>query len=157
MGIFMIGIVLAAHGPLPTALLASTNMILGELPQVASVSLMPGDSLEGLVDRLQAAVKEVSTGDGVLILLDMFGGTPANAAALLTQQGTDVCAVTGVNLPMLLETFLARMNMEGLPQEGPLRSLAETSLSAGHAGIVDIVEAFKKFQQVKIEQESIGT
>jgi len=153
----MIGIVLAAHGPVPAALLESTNMILGELPQVASVSLMPGDSLEGLIDRLQAAVNEVNTGDGVLILLDMFGGTPANAAAFLTQQTNDVYAVTGVSLPMLLETFMARMSMEGSTQEVPLQSLAEAAFSAGHAGIVDIVDAFKKFQQVKIDQESIGT
>ncbi len=141
----MIGIVLAAHGPLPAAFLESTNMILGELPQVASVSLMPGDSLEGLIDCLQAAVNEVNTGDGVLMMLDMFGGTPANAAALLTQQTNGLCAVTGVNLPMLLETFMARMSTDRL------ESLAETAFSGGQAGIVDIVEAFKKFRQDKTD------
>jgi len=146
----MIGIVLAAHGPLPAAFLESTTMILGELPQVASVSLMPGDSLEGLIDSLQAAVNEVNTGDGVLIMLDMFGGTPANAAVLLTQQTNGLCAVTGVNLPMLLETFMARMNTDRL------ESLAETAFSGGQAGIVDIVEAFKKFRQGKTEQEPMS-
>jgi mannose PTS system EIIA component len=137
----MIGIVLAAHGPLPGALLESTSMILGELPQVTSVSLMPGDSLEGLVECLQTAVHEVNTGDGALILLDMFGGTPANATALLTQQASDLRAVTGINLPMLLETIMARMSTDSL------ESLAETAFSAGKTGIVDIVEAFKKFRQ----------
>jgi mannose PTS system EIIA component len=136
----MIGIVIAAHGPLPGALLESTSMILGELPQVTSISLMPGDSLEGLGERLQAAVHEVNTGDGTLILLDMFGGTPANATALLTQQTSDLRAVTGVNLPMLLETFLARMSTDSL------ESLTETAFSAGRTGIVDIVEAFNKFR-----------
>ena len=140
----MIGIVLAAHGPLPGAFLESTSMILGDLPQVATISLMPGDSLEGLVDRLHAAVNEVNTGDGVLILLDMFGGTPANAAAFLTQQVNDVRAVTGMNLPMLLETVMERMSTDRL------ESLAETAFSAGHTGIVDIVTAFKKFQQDKV-------
>jgi mannose PTS system EIIA component len=139
----MIGIVLAAHGPLPGAFLESTRMILGDLPQVASISLMPGDSLEGLVDRLQAAVNEVNAGDGVLILLDMFGGTPANATAFLTQQALDVRAVTGMNLPMLLETFMARMSTDSL------ESLAETAFAAGQTGIVDIVAAFKKFRQDK--------
>jgi mannose/fructose/sorbose-specific phosphotransferase system IIA component len=139
----MIGIVLAAHGPLPGALLASTRMILGELSQVATISLLPGDSLEGLVERLKAAANEVNTGDGVLILLDMFGGTPANATALLTHQAKEVRAVTGMNLPMLLETFMERMNTD------KLESLAETAFSAGHTGIVDIVAAFKKFQQDK--------
>jgi len=140
MNVLMIGIVLAAHGPLPGALLASSSMIVGELPQVTSVSLMPGDSLEGLVERLQTAVNEVNTGDGALILLDMFGGTPANATTLLTQQTSDLRAVTGINLPMLLETFMARMSTDSL------ESLAETAFSAGKSGIVNIVEAFKKFQ-----------
>jgi PTS system mannose-specific IIA component len=139
----MIGIVLAAHGPLPGAFLESTSMILGDLPQVASISLMPGDSLEGLVDRLQAAMREVNTGDGVLILLDMFGGTPANATAFLSQQAQDLRAVTGMNLPMLLETFMARMSTDSL------KSLAETAFTAGQTGILDIVEAFKKFRQDK--------
>lgn len=140
----MIGIVLAAHGPLPVAFLESTKMILGELPQVTYISLMPGDSLEGLVDRLQIAVREVNTGDGALILLDIFGGTPANAAAFLTQQAGDLRAVSGMNLPMLLETLLARMGTN------ELESLAKTAFAGGQAGIVDIVEAFKKFQQDKV-------
>src|SRR6266581_8047099 len=130
----MIGIVLAAHGPLPGAFLKSTSMILGDLPQVASISLMPGDSLEGLADRLQAAVNEVNTGDGVLILLDMFGGTPANASALLTRQMKGVQAVTGVNLPMMLETLMERMSTDSV------ETLAETASSAGHIGIVDTVQ-----------------
>lgn len=136
----MIGIILAAHGPLPGAFLESTSMILGDLPQVTCLSLMPGDSLEGLVDRLQTATNEVNTGDGVLILLDMFGGTPANATALLTQQISNVQAVTGMNLPMLLEIFMARMGTDKLAE------LTNAAFSAGQAGIVNIVEAFKKFR-----------
>ncbi len=118
----MIGMVLAAHGPLPGAFLESTSMILGDVPQVACISLMPGDSLEGLVDRLRTAVNEVNTGDGVLLLLDIFGGTPANAAAFLAQQVSDV-------------------------RTDKLEALAETAFSAGQAGITDIGKAFKKFQQ----------
>jgi len=137
----MIGIVLAAHGPLPGAFLESTSMILGDVPQVASISLMPGDSLEGLVDRLRTAVNEVNTGDGTLVLLDTFGGTPANAAAFLAQQVSDVRAITGMNLPMLLETFMARLSTD------KLELLAETAFSAGQAGVTDIGAAFKKFQQ----------
>lgn len=136
----MIGIVLAAHGPLPGALLESTSMILGEAPQVASVSLMPGDSLEDLVERLRSEVNNVNAGDGVLILLDMFGGTPANAMALLAQQTNEVQAITGVNLPMLLEILMARMHTDKLDK------LTETAFSAGHTGIVNIVESFKKFR-----------
>lgn len=137
----MIGIVIAAHGSLPEALLDSTRMIYGEPNQTATVALMPGDSLEGLIERLRAAVEQVNSGDGVLILLDMFGGTPANAAALISQQIVNVYAVTGANLPMLLETFMQR--------EGTERAvdLTETAFAAGQAGIINVVEAFKKFRQ----------
>ena len=137
----MIGIVIAAHGSLPDALLDSTRMIYGEPDQTATVALMPGDSLEGLIERLRAAVEQVNSGDGVLILLDMFGGTPANAAALISQQIVNVYAVTGANLPMLLETFMQR--------EGTERAvdLTETAFAAGQAGIINVVKAFKKFRQ----------
>jgi len=137
----MIGIVLAAHGPLPQALLDSCDMILGDLPQVAVVSLMPGDSLEGLVDRLRDAAEEVESGQGVLILLDMFGGTPANATALLSQQRDHLRAVTGVSLPMLLETFLTRQSTD------ELETLTAKAVAAGKDSVVDIVEAFDKFRR----------
>ena len=137
----MIGIIVAAHGPLPNALLESCDMVLGELPQVAPVSLMPGDSLEGLVDRLRDAADAVETGEGVLILLDMFGGTPANATAFLSQQREHVRAVTGANLPMLLETFLARQTNDDL------EALTTVAVKAGRDGVVNVVEAFDKFRR----------
>lgn len=136
----MIGIVLAAHGGLAEALIQSTQMIIGDMEQVATVSLMPGDSLEGLVDRIRAAVEKVNQGEGVLIFLDLFGGTPSNASALLTQQMEGVYAVTGVNFPMLAEIFLTR------PGVKDVQELASAAVIAGQTGIVDVVEAFKNFQ-----------
>jgi PTS system mannose-specific IIA component len=137
----MIGVVLAAHGPLPAALLESCDMIMGGQPQVATVSLMPGDSLEGLVDRLGEAASSVDGGQGVLIFLDMFGGTPANATVLLAQQREDVRAVTGVSLPMLLETFMSRLSTDELD------ALTATAVSSGKDAVKDIVEAFKTFRR----------
>jgi PTS system mannose-specific IIA component len=137
----MIGVVLAAHGPLPAALLESCDMIMGAQPQVATVSLMPGDSLEGLVDRLGEAASSVDDGQGVLIFLDMFGGTPANATVLLAQQREGVRAVTGVSLPMLLETFMSRLSTD------ELGALTATAVSSGKDAVKDIVEAFKTFRR----------
>jgi len=137
----MIGVVLAAHGPLPAALLESCDMIMGGQPQVATVSLMPGDSLEGLVDRLGEAASSVDSGQGVLIFLDMFGGTPANATVMLAQQREQVRAVTGVSLPMLLETFMSRLSTD------ELEALTATAVSAGKDAVSDIVEAFNAFRR----------
>lgn len=145
----MIGLVVVAHGPLPEALLESAAMIVGEFEQIARLSLMPGDSLEGLIDRLQAAAEEVDSGDGVLILLDLFGGTPSNAATLITQQRQNTYAISGVNVPMLLEVLLSRQYQEDA------KSLAETAFASGNQGIVNIVEAFQAYRQRKknIEDE----
>ena len=143
----MIGIVLAAHGPLPEALLESADMILGETENIIPLKLMPGDTLEGLIDRMRDAVKESDTGQGVLILLDLFGGTPSNAAALITQQMEGVHAVSDVNVPMLLETLLARQSSDDV------QALTETATQSGTKGIVNIVEAFQQFQARKRETD----
>ena len=136
----MIGIVLAAHGSLPKAFVESCQMIIGDVEQIATVSLMPGDSLEGLVERIREAVQQVNTGDGALILLDLFGGTPANASALLTQELEQVYAVSGINFPMLAEVVMLRMS------SNDIQELTATAVSAGQAGIVNIGEAFARFR-----------
>ncbi len=141
----MIGIVLAAHGPLPEALLESADMILGDTENIFPLKLMPGDSLEGLIDRMRDTVQEAEAGQGVLILLDLFGGTPSNAAALISQQVEGVHAVSGVNVPMLLETLLARQTMEDV------QALAETATNSGAQGIVNVVKAFQQYQARKQE------
>lgn len=137
----MIGVVIAAHGSLSTALMESTNMILGDMEQVKTVSLVIGDSLEGLIDRVREAVNEVNTGEGVVIFLDLFGGTPSNASALLTQEMDNVFAVTGVNFPMLAEVFTMRPGIDS-PQE-----LVDIAVIAGKNSILDLVKEFNQFNQ----------
>ncbi|MCD4671067.1 MAG: PTS sugar transporter subunit IIA [Anaerolineaceae bacterium] len=137
----MIGVVIAAHGSLSTSLMESTSMILGDMEQVETVSLVIGDSLEGLIERVRDAVNAVNTGEGVVIFLDLFGGTPSNASALLTQEMDNVFAVTGVNFPMLAETFTMRPGVKS-PQE-----LVDIAVNAGKNSILDLVEEFRKFNQ----------
>ena len=137
----MIGVVIAAHGSLSTSLMESTSMILGDMEQVKTVSLVIGDSLEGLIDRVRDAVNEVNTGQGVVIFLDLFGGTPSNASALITQEMDNVFAVTGVNFPMLAEVFTMRPGADS-PQE-----LVDIAVSAGKNSILDLVKKFNEFNQ----------
>lgn len=137
----MIGVVIAAHGSLPTALMESTSMIMGEMEQVETVSLMIGDSLEGLIDRIRDAVNSVNSGNGVVIFLDLFGGTPSNASAFITQEMENVLAVTGVNFPMLAETFSLRPGVD-TPQD-----LVDIAVNSGKSSILDLVKEFKKFNK----------
>ena len=71
----------------------------------------------------------------------MFGGTPANATTLLSQQRDDLRAVTGASLPMLLETFLSRQLTDDLD------ALTATAVRAGKDSVVDVVEAFRQFRR----------
>lgn len=144
----MIGLVLVAHGPLPEALLETAAMIAGKFEGTATLSLMPGDGLEDLVDRLRTAAEGVEDGDGVLILLDLFGGTPSNAATLITQQRDNTYAVSGVNVPMLLEVLLTRQYQDDV------KSLTETAFSSGIQGIVNIVEKFEAYRKSKQRDEA---
>lgn len=102
----MIGVVLCTHRSLAQALFDTAQMILGELPQVAIMSVEPGDAMDVMLERLRAAIAEVDAGAGVLVLCDMFGGTPSNLA--LSFLGEEVELVTGVNLPMLLKLSQSR-------------------------------------------------
>lgn len=109
----MIGVVVCTHGDLADALLDTTRMIVGEFPQAAAVAVRRGDSIEHVLERLRTAIAEVDSGGGVLILCDMFGGTPSNLSLSFLSQ---VEVVTGVNLPMLLKLFTTR--------EGPVAEVA---------------------------------
>ncbi len=98
----MIGIVVVTHGQLARELVAAAEMITGDdIPNATSVSIGWHDGPEEARAAIVAALEEVRGDDGVVVLTDMFGGTPSNLALSLLQQGA-VEVVTGVNLPMLI-------------------------------------------------------
>lgn len=103
----MVGVVLATHGGLGEALIGAMEMILGAQPRVGALSLQLADRLEDATARLQAALAGADEGDGVLVLTDMFGDTPSNAAISLRQEGR-VEVVSGVNLPMVVRLGCTR-------------------------------------------------
>lgn len=131
-----VGIVLASHGSLARALLSSAEMIVGAQEHVETVCLEADANLESFHAELVAAMDKADAGAGVIVLIDLFGGTPGNAAALSLSQ-RQVPIVSGVNLPMLLEVMLARESMT--PD-----ALASHAFASGAKGIVDIT---KKMQE----------
>lgn len=98
----MIGVVVAAHGNLAESLVRTAEGIVGPLEQTTAVNLLPGEGLDVARSKLRSAVKAVDTGQGVILLADLFGGTPCNSClSILDEASLEV--VTGVNLPMLLK------------------------------------------------------
>ena len=102
----MIGMVLVTHGRLAVEFIAAVEHVVGPQSQVATVCIGPDDDMEQRRNDIIAAVKQVDSGDGVVILTDMFGGTPSNLAISVLDQGR-VEVIAGVNLPMLIK--LARL------------------------------------------------
>jgi mannose PTS system EIIA component len=103
----MIGLVLVTHGPLGNALRDAAEHVVGPQTQLACVSIDATDDPERRHADLAQALGEVDTGDGVLLLTDMFGSTPANLA-LSFRDGTHVEVLSGVNVPMLVKLAKAR-------------------------------------------------
>ncbi len=108
----MVGVVVATHGRLGEELLATCAAVCGPLDRARAVSLSADRPVEEGRAALGAAIRELDDGDGVLVLTDMFGGTPANLALGFLDGRVEV--VTGVNLPMLLKLTTARGGGAGL-------------------------------------------
>lgn len=103
----MIGLVLVTHGRLAAEFVAAMEHIHGPQQQIATVCIEASDDIEQRRRDILAAVKSTNGGDGVIILTDMFGGTPSNLAiSILDQPGIEVIA--GINLPMLVKLASVR-------------------------------------------------
>jgi mannose PTS system EIIA component len=98
----MIGVVVVTHGQLATELVNAAETIVGDMPAFAAVSIGWHEDTEDARHEIEQAVVRVDKGSGVLILTDMFGGTPSNLAMTFLVQGK-LEVITGVNLPMLIK------------------------------------------------------
>jgi len=130
-----VGVVVATHTDYGARLIAAAEMILGPQDACVSVGVDISNGMNDIVDSLKKAVEGVDRGGGVMILTDMFGGTPTNLAlSLLGAYKLEV--ITGVNLPMLLKV----LGMRAMP----LAKLADEAKSAGVQGIVVAGEVLRK-------------
>jgi PTS system mannose-specific IIA component len=94
--------VVVTHGQFATELVAAAEMIIGPVPHVTAISIGWQDDVDAARDEVERAIGRVSRGAGVLLLTDMFGGTPTNIASMFLSEG-EVEVVTGVNLPMVIK------------------------------------------------------
>ena len=119
----MIGMVLVSHGQLATEFRLAMEHVVGRQVQVATVCIGPEDDMDARRGEIVTAIKTVDSGDGVVVLTDMFGGTPSNLA-ISAMDGAHVEVIAGINLPMLVKLAKVR---ESIP-------LAEAVTQAQDAG-----------------------
>ena len=103
----MIGMILVTHGKLAEEFVAAMQHVVGRQDAVRTVCIGPNDDMEARRAEIAAAIEEVNSGAGVIILTDRFGGTPSNLAISLMEKGK-VEIIAGINLPMLIRLAKAR-------------------------------------------------
>ncbi|EPR42203.1 PTS system fructose subfamily IIA component [Desulfovibrio sp. X2] len=129
------GILLVTHADYGKALIDAAKFIVGDQPRLASIGVDASSDVGATVGAIKECIKELDGGNGVLILTDMFGGTPTNLSLSLLTAGK-VEVITGVNLPMLIKVLQHRGQT---PQE-----MAGLAKNAGVQGIVVAGEVLRK-------------
>ena len=119
----MIGIVVVSHGKLAKELMSATQHVVGEQPAFRAISIEPDDDMEARRAQIRDTAKACDTGKGVIILTDMFGGTPSNLA-ISVMKGDQIEVIAGVNLPMLIKLSEVRDSL----------TLQEAAQAASEAG-----------------------
>jgi len=105
----MIGMVLVTHGRLADEFIAATEHVVGPQEAIRAVRIGPDDDMERRRKEIVQAVEDVDTGNGVILLTDMFGGTPSNLAISLLDRA-NVEVIAGMNLPMLIKLVKVRQD-----------------------------------------------
>lgn len=107
----MIGLVLVTHGRLAEEFVVAMEHVVGKQDRIATICIGPEDDMEGRRADIAKAIGDVDTGRGVIVLTDLFGGTPSNLAISLMEAGK-VEVIAGINLPMLIRLGGARKTMK---------------------------------------------
>ncbi|MEO8804211.1 MAG: PTS fructose IIA subunit family protein [Rudaea sp.] len=124
-----VAILLLTHDTMGDALIATARHILGRMPlALEALAIPPGTDVAGAQRNAAGRVRALDSGDGVLVLTDVYGATPSNVAETLDNLGVEIRRVSGVNLPMILRVL-------NYPEQS-LPELAQTAASGGRAGIL---------------------
>ena len=130
----MIGLILVTHGRLAEEFLVALEHVVGPQKNIATVCIGPRDDMEGRRKEIATAIKQVDDGKGVIILTDLFGGTPSNLSISLLDAGS-VEVIAGVNLPMLIRLDSARKNMDVREAVAAAREAGRKYISVASEGL----------------------
>ena len=127
----MFAILVGTHGSFATELVKTCEMICGATANVKAITLVPGEGPDDVVAKYEAAIAEMDTENGVIFLNDLFGGSPYNAACRLAIGNENYGIVTGVNLPMLIETIGLQLTAGDMG----IKEIIEKAVAAGQGGV----------------------
>lgn len=133
----MYNILIVSHGSIARGFYDTAEMIMGEIENVRAVGIQPGESAEAFGEKIEALAEEIYTDDGLLVLADLYGGTPSNLSIMkLLNKYDNVQLISGINLPILLEALGSRVM--------PLEDVKDNLINIGKDGIIDINKVVAK-------------
>lgn len=110
----MTGLIIATHGDLAASALEAAELLVGDQEQVETIGFRPGDSLELLLERFTQAIKRLEECEEILVLTDIKGGSPCNAATVMKAKNPKLRVVAGLSIPLLAQFFESNANGETL-------------------------------------------
>lgn len=138
----MIAVIVATHGEFARELVKSSEMIFGKQDNIGVVTFKTGEGVDDLLDKYKKLIKELDTKEGLLFMVDLFGGSPFNAASRIVAENDNMDILAGVSLPMLLEVCGYREF-----------SKLEEVVDAGQRAAVEGVKSFKSIINTNKEED----
>ncbi|CUH94311.1 hypothetical protein P22_0377 [Propionispora sp. 2/2-37] len=138
----MIGLIVCTHGKFSEELVRASEMMFGAQENLRYLTFEPGESAENLVEKYKASIASLTEKEEVLFLVDLFGGSPYNAASRIAVENQNMDVVSGVNLPMLLEIYGSR-SCSGLAE------LVDIAVGAGSSAI----KSFKANYEINVGED----
>ena len=136
-------ILVCTHGHTSEQMIKTAEMIVGSQENIGFVNFVPGENTEDLTKKYVKAISELDSSEGVLVMVDLFGGSPFNAIATLAYGDKNIEVITGINIPMLLDAFILRESLD-------LKGLLESARTSGINGITTLE---RNFTVVEVEME----
>lgn len=133
----MIGIVILGHADYPSGLKSAIELLVGNPENFEALGLYQGESPDDYKSKISLLIDQVDDGDGVLVLVDLFGGTPSNTIAQIVSLNKNIQAITGANLPMAIHAIFSRDEMTN-------KELAEEVKDIGGSSVVNIGEIYQQ-------------
>jgi PTS system mannose-specific IIA component len=138
----LISILVVSHGALADGMVDAMQMITGQQDKVMALGLKETEAPEDLIDRIREAADTLDDGDGVLIMVDLYGATPFNSSSrLYMESDRKIEVITGVNLPMLVEIVISREGQN-------LSDLVNQAYQSGMEGIKLLPESIRKSKKI---------
>ncbi|NVJ58273.1 MAG: PTS sugar transporter subunit IIA [Vibrionaceae bacterium] len=127
----MIAVILSGHGGFASGIEKAIHQVIGEQQQFIALDFPEESSTQRLEAQMRQAIQEIDSGEGIVFLTDLLGGTPFRTASLLSQERNDIQVVTGTNLQMAAEMLLERDELN-------LIEFRDQAIECGHRGITSL-------------------